>query len=266
MKRLLGGSTAAKRQTLVPSAHLVPVHKKDGDRARKKEILWSPHYINEARTHYSGGPGIKLRPKFNDPWQPTPASAPDAKLMASRDFGELESHRRRRYTGLYTAGTGRYSARLNYIEEVQDMSPDDFLAKSPDDYRIPVTPDDYRIPVTNDTVSERAPSVMSEPLSQNNSNDVLSEGFGMFRMDSLDNHRSIALEAGRGVNGRRHILTDCKYTISQDLTDGHASALALLYALAERKPTRKRPPESKKFGLQGLSQRQVSMLPGSQSE
>ncbi|KIW74460.1 hypothetical protein Z517_12400 [Fonsecaea pedrosoi CBS 271.37] len=110
---------------------------------------------------------------------------------------------------------------LHFIEEVQVMSPADFLAKSTSDdfHQTPPT-----ISLTPPTVVERgefhinqmaqltspyssaiespggvftpmtatsdssmtAPStVLSEPMSRSNTNDVLCEGFGMFRMDSM---------------------------------------------------------------------------------
>ncbi|OAP55547.1 hypothetical protein AYL99_10520 [Fonsecaea erecta] len=120
----------------------------------------------------------------------------------------------------YASYPNRYlGSSLNFIEEVQDMSPADFLAKSPDDYHhnppgslTPPTivergefhinqmaqltspyssaiesPGGVFTPMTATSDSSMtAPStVLSEPMSRSNTNDVLCEGFGMFRMDSM---------------------------------------------------------------------------------
>ncbi|OQU99829.1 hypothetical protein CLAIMM_05407 [Cladophialophora immunda] len=108
---------------------------------------------------------------------------------------------------------------LHFIEEVQDMSPADFLAKSPDDYHptptISLTPPtvvergEFHInqmsqltspyssaiespggvftpmTATSDSSMTAPSTVLSEPMSRSNTNDVLCEGFGMFRMDSM---------------------------------------------------------------------------------
>ncbi|EXJ57792.1 uncharacterized protein A1O5_12350 [Cladophialophora psammophila CBS 110553] len=120
-----------------------------------------------------------------------------------------------------TAGSypNRYMGpNLHFIEEVQDMSPADFLAKSQDDYQTPTisltppiavergefhinqmsqltspyssaieSPGGVFTPMTATSDSSvTAPStVLSEPMSRSNTNDVLCEGFGMFRMDSM---------------------------------------------------------------------------------
>ncbi|KIX94581.1 uncharacterized protein Z520_09627 [Fonsecaea multimorphosa CBS 102226] len=108
---------------------------------------------------------------------------------------------------------------LHFIEEVQDMSPADFLAKSPDDYHqtpiISLTPPtvvergEFHInqmsqltspyssaiespggvftpmTATSDSSMTAPSTVLSEPMSRSNTNDVLCEGVGMFRMDSM---------------------------------------------------------------------------------
>ena len=112
-----------------------------------------------------------------------------------------------RYTG----------SNLHHIEEVQDLSTNDFLAKFPDDRLMPTTsrlapppqvergefsssqvsqftspyspaidsPGAYTPKTTTSDSSLTAlPTNFSEPMSRNNTNDFLCGGLGMFRMDS----------------------------------------------------------------------------------
>ncbi|EXJ54749.1 hypothetical protein A1O7_10090 [Cladophialophora yegresii CBS 114405] len=132
-----------------------------------------------------------------------------------------------------TSYPNRYTgSNLHYIEEVQDMSPADFLARSPDDYAMPTisltppthvergefninqisqltsspyspaieSPGVYTPMTTTSDSSMTAPStVLSEPMSRNNTSDVLCDGFGMFRMDSQSSakdHKANAARAG----------------------------------------------------------------------
>ncbi|KIW62176.1 hypothetical protein, variant [Phialophora macrospora] len=106
---------------------------------------------------------------------------------------------------------------LHHIEEVQDMSPADFLARSPDDFAVPTisltppthvergefninqisqltsspysaaieSPGVYTPMTATSESSMTAPStVLSEPMSRNNTSDVICDGLVMFRMDS----------------------------------------------------------------------------------
>lgn len=126
----------------------------------------------------------------------------------------------RRRTSASASSPHRYNgSNLNHIEEVvTDMSPADYLAKSIDEYPAPTvsftpptvvgrgefstnhlsqlsssyisaleSPGSYSSPATATSDSSlTAPStILSEPMTRCNTNDVLCEGFGMFRMDSL---------------------------------------------------------------------------------
>ncbi|ETI20145.1 hypothetical protein G647_08179 [Cladophialophora carrionii CBS 160.54] len=120
---------------------------------------------------------------------------------------------------------------LHYIEEVQDMSPADFLARSPDDLAMPTisltppthvergefhinqisqltsspyspaieSPGVYTPMTATSDSSMTAPStVLSEPMSRNNTSDVLCDGFGMFRMDSQSSAKDHKANARAG--------------------------------------------------------------------
>ncbi|KAI1626304.1 hypothetical protein EDD37DRAFT_338937 [Exophiala viscosa] len=112
--------------------------------------------------------------------------------------------------------TRYHGSNLNFIEEVQDFSPSDFLAKSSVDLQpqtlsstpptlvergelqtkymsqltSPYTPAIESpgvytpLTATSDAGLTVASTIMSEPMTRTNTNDVLCEPFGMFRMDS----------------------------------------------------------------------------------
>ncbi|KAL2408309.1 hypothetical protein ABEF93_001205 [Exophiala dermatitidis] len=134
---------------------------------------------------------------------------------------QQNGQRRTSAAASYPHRYGRSS--LNFIEEVQDMSPSDFLARSrAEDYQtaaampmsLSLTPPttqarsevltsqlsqltspyvsaiespEVYTPMTTATSNSSlmtGPTVMSEPMTRTNTNDVLCDGFGMFRMDS----------------------------------------------------------------------------------
>ena len=144
---------------------------------------------------------------------PTQASATSGPMAIPRS----QSNKRR--TSAASSFPIRYNgSNLTYIDEVTDMSPADFLAKSVEDCLTPPisltpptigergefitthtsqltspyisaieSPGSYSSPATATSDSSlTAPStILSEPMTRSNTNDVLCEGFGMFRMDSL---------------------------------------------------------------------------------
>lgn len=113
--------------------------------------------------------------------------------------------------------TRYHGSNLNFIEEVQDLSPSDFLAKSSDDLQpqtLSLTPPTHLergelqtkymsqltspytpaiespgvytpLTATSDAGLTASSTIMSEPMTRTNTNDVLCEPFGMFRMDSM---------------------------------------------------------------------------------
>ncbi|KAK5048091.1 hypothetical protein LTR84_006281 [Exophiala bonariae] len=141
-----------------------------------------------------------------------PASATTGPVLIPR----TQINRRR--TSAASSFPNRYpGSNLNHIEEVTDMSPADYLAKSIDDYQPPVisfappvvgrgefstahpsqltspyasaleSPGSYSSPATATSDSSlTAPStILSEPMTRSDTNDVLCDGFDLFHMDSL---------------------------------------------------------------------------------
>ena len=120
------------------------------------------------------------------------------------------------------------------------MSPTDFLAKSTDDYQPPtisVTPPTHMergefnlnqisqltspyssaiespgvytpMTATSDSSRTAASTILSEPMSRSNTNDVLCDGFGMFRMDSASSPK------GHKPAGMMH---DSQFPLGQNL-------------------------------------------------
>src|SRR5260370_624446 len=137
---------------------------------------------------------------------------PSATVQTSATTGPMPIPRRnsgQRRTSTASSYPNRYNgSSLNFIEEVQDMSPTDYLAKSPEDYQTPtvsLTPPTIVArgelltnhisqltspytsaiespgvftPATSDSSLTTASTVLSEPMSRTNTNDVLCEGFG----------------------------------------------------------------------------------------
>ncbi|EXJ83119.1 hypothetical protein A1O1_06738 [Capronia coronata CBS 617.96] len=156
---------------------------------------------------------LSMRPSASVP-APTSATIGPMPIPRRHNNGQRRTSTAASYPHRYNGPN------LNFIEEVQDMSPSDFLAKSSDDYH-PQTmaltppptigkrgelltnqnisqlispyaavalesPEVYTpMTATSDSSLMAGTTVASEPMTRTNTNDVLCEGFGMFRMDSV---------------------------------------------------------------------------------
>ncbi|EXJ77244.1 hypothetical protein A1O3_10402 [Capronia epimyces CBS 606.96] len=159
-------------------------------------------------------------PTRHQPGRPSVYSS--ASVPTSTTIGPMPIPRRQngqRRTSAAASYPHRYNGpNLNFIQEVQDMSPSDFLARSSEDYHpatvMSLTPPSTQergelltshiaqlitpyasaiespgaytpMTATSDSSLMAGSTVMSEPMTRTNTNDVLCEGFGMFRMDSV---------------------------------------------------------------------------------
>ncbi|KIX05399.1 uncharacterized protein Z518_06271 [Rhinocladiella mackenziei CBS 650.93] len=162
---------------------------------------------------------VGLSPSQNHPGRPP--ARPSPPVQTSATTGPVPIPRRhggqRRMSNTASSPNRFNGSNLTFIKEVQDMSPTDYLAKSPEEYRTPTisltppkmvergelptkhvsqltspytsaieSPEGYtRMTTTSDSSLTSTTTVLSEPMTRTNTNDVLCEGFGMFRMDSV---------------------------------------------------------------------------------
>ncbi|KAJ9603188.1 hypothetical protein H2200_012483 [Cladophialophora chaetospira] len=202
-----GTSVPSKRPSSGPMfGDLEPMPKRTGHASLASSVPSAPslnRHMHTSRTQ-QGRPSVRTSP----PSATTrPVPIPPRNSVQRR--GSTAASYSNRYTG----------PNLHHIQEVQvqDLSPADYLARSPEDYHMPPT-----ISLTPPTNTERgefnmnqisqltspyspaiespgvftpmtstsdssmtAPSTnLSEPMSRSNTNNVLCEGFEMFRMDS----------------------------------------------------------------------------------
>lgn len=191
-----------------------------GEAIKGSMASWAPSAAPVLERHISAPVGpppashqagrVSMRPSVSVP----PPSATTGPVPIPR------RHNPPRRTNAATSYPLRYNgSNLNFIEEVQDMSPSDFLAKSSSEDYYPSTmsmtplttqgrgesltshnlcqlispynsaielPGDYTpMTATSDSSLMAGSTVTSEPMTRTNTNDVLCDGFGMFRMDSV---------------------------------------------------------------------------------
>jgi len=151
---------------------------------------------------------------------------PDPRIQTSCTSGPItiprarpRSNSGRRLASSYTPASTRPRSQstLAYIDEVEDLSPTDYLARSPDDYIMPsisltaspavergefdqqefsqLTSIQYQVSQYDGTYTPQtatsecslttASTAISEPMTRSNTNDMLCEPLDMFRMDSM---------------------------------------------------------------------------------
>jgi len=173
-------------------------------------------------------------PHMSAPLGHTESGRPAGAVQTSATTGPISIPRRQhRQTGRRTTSScasypNRFNSGppLNLIDEVQDYSPSDYLAKLPDDFQTPTialtppttavergeslanhiyplttpyqpafTPEGSYTPMTatSDSSLTTASTVLSEPMTRSNTNDVLCDSFDMFRMDSMSHMPKVDL-------------------------------------------------------------------------
>ncbi|KAK5220026.1 hypothetical protein LTR96_006206 [Exophiala xenobiotica] len=197
----LGSSVPQKRSA--SSAMLIgmePASKRGGHASLASSAPSAPYL----ERHHSGPtPSKPVSPAM----QTTATTGPV--LIPRRNSGQRRTSNAGSYPNRYHGST------LNHIEEVHDMSPTDFLANHGDlsltppmnvergesqNYLSQLTspyasaiesPAGYTPMTTaSDAGLTTASTIMSEPMTRTNTNDVLCEPFGMFRMDSMSRSMS----------------------------------------------------------------------------
>ncbi|KAJ9618555.1 hypothetical protein H2204_012974 [Knufia peltigerae] len=199
-----GSSVPQKRNaSAVGAAGNEPASKRAGGLAPLASSVPTAPYLerHSSGRSQSGRPSMPVSPAVQTTATTTPVLIPR----------HATAGQQRRTSNAGSSYSSRYQGpNLNYIQEVQDMSPADFLASHGE---LSVTPpmgmergesSNYLSTLTSPYVSAiespagyapmtstsdagltTASTIVSEPMTRANTNDVLCEPFGMFRMDSM---------------------------------------------------------------------------------
>lgn len=156
-----------------------------------------------------------------------PVQRPASQVNGTRSTQAVPIPQRHHRNSVPNASHSSWSrSNLKHIDEVEDYSPADWLARSPDEIAltptISLTPSVYEriesqplnyshlvphhsafdspgslspMTATSDSSLTSASTVMSEPMSRTNTNDMICAPFEMFRMDSMQNMSQCELPA-----------------------------------------------------------------------